>query len=401
MEAKKSIFANSMWSILALALYQGTLQFVVNPSINKCLGAEKFGNVLYIVAVISILAPAVGAAVGNVRLMKGKDKEGRNGDFLLPLGIQTALATIIFAFLCRNYINGGIQWLFLIIALGMTAARSYGEAGYRISLDYKGYFFYYSILSAGQLLGVGVLLATGNWISCFLIGEMFCVTLAAIRGNFFWPLTLTKQWKEISRQSIVLMTAYLFNNSIGFLDRILLQQWMNSTAVSVYYVSSLLGKIVIMLIVPLNNVLFSYLVKQEEKITTKRFSAVVLGLIGIGGVLYIGVMIVSPIFLKLFYADLYEPAFRVLWMVSLSQIFCAVTSTLMTILLKACGVKWQLRFQMFYFLQYVLLGYVGVKLKEMTGFAIGGLISNMIQLVLVFGIGLILIKRMLDEEGEH
>lgn len=390
-----------MWSILALALYQGMLQFVVNPSINKCLGAEKFGNVLYIVAVISILAPAVGTAVGNVRLMREKNEAAQNGDFLLPLGVQTALVATVFILLCRNYVNGAIQWLLLIMVLGLTAARSYGEAGYRISLDYRGYFFYYSLLSAGQLLGVSFLFITGNWIFCFVIGELFCVVLAVMRGNFFLPLSLTKRWKEINRQSIVLMAAYLFNNSIGFLDRILLQQWMNSTAVSVYYVSSLLGKIIIMLVIPLNNVLFSYLAKQEERITSKRFTVVAFGMVGIGGILYAGVMIVSPIFLNLLYADLYEPAFRVLWMVSLSQIFCAVTATLMTILLKTCGVKWQLRFQMFYFVQYILLSYIGVKQNGLRGFAVGGMMSNILQLTLVFGLGLILVKRTPDEGREH
>ena len=193
LEARKSIVKNGVWSILALAVSQSMLQFVVNPSISNHLGVEKFGNVLYIVAVMSILAPAIGSAVGNVRLMKEKDEAVQNGDYLLSLGLQTALSVIVFIFLCRNYINGAVQWSFLIAAPALTAARSYGEAGYRIALDFRGYFFYHLLLSAGQALGVYFLFITENWVYCFFIGELFCVVLATMRGNLFFPLSLAIQ----------------------------------------------------------------------------------------------------------------------------------------------------------------------------------------------------------------
>ena len=112
----------------------------------------------------------------------------------------------------------------------------------------------------------------------------------------------------------------------------------------------------------------------------------------IGGVLYGGVIVGSPIFIKLLYPELYHAALQIMWMVSLSQVFCAATSTFMIILLKECGVKWQLSFQLFYFLQYIALSFVGVKLRGIEGFATGGMISNIVQLPIVFGVGLVLIK---------
>lgn len=97
--------------------------------------------------------------------------------------------------------------------------------------------------------------------------------------------------------------------------------------------------------------------------------------------------------MQLFYPELYDPVLRILWAVSLSQIFCAATSTLLTILLKISGVKWQLRFQLFYFVEFVLISLLGVKSGGIAGFAVGGMIANIFQFMLVLGAGLLFSKK--------
>lgn len=396
LDAEKGIFTNCMWAILALAAFQGILQFVAYPSINSVLGAEMFGGVLYVVALLSVFAPAIGNASGNVRLMKGTDGGVNNGDFLLHLSLQTIIISIAFVFLCKDYIYGAENWLLLLLTFTLTALRSYCEAEYRLSLDFKGYFFYYLLLSVGYLLGSYLLRTTQNWIFCFLLGELFCVSLSAVKGGFFRPLLLSEKWRAVGKQSSTLMGAYIFNNSIGFLDRILLQQWMDSTSVSIYYVSSIAGKILVMLVVPLNNVVFSYLIKRENKINRHLFLSAFLRLFALSIAFYGVIMLVSPAFVRLLYCELYEPVIRLLWIVSLSQVICAVASTLMMILLKERGVTWQFRFQLLYFMQYCLLSFVGIKLNGLKGFAIFGLVSNLLQLTIVLCVGIVL----MSEEAE-
>lgn len=393
MEAKKKVFTNGVCSIFAVALFQGILQLVVYPIINRRLGVEKFGDVLYIAALLSVLAPAVGNAVGNIRLIIEPVRGSRNGDFLLPLGVQTILITIAFILLCKTYVGGTAAWILLIVTLVLTVLRTYGESAYRISINYKGYVFYYILLSAGYILGLGLLTVTGNWIWCFLLGELFCVALSIVKGNLSGSISLSVQWKEINVKAFILAGSYLLSSSIGFLDRILLRQWMDNTAVSLYYVSSLIGKIIIMLVAPLNGVLLSYLAKLKKDITNKNFIMIFLIVIGASGVLCVALIVISPIFIRLFYPDLYDSALEISWIVCVSQVFYAAASTLLTILLKMCDIKWQFHFQLFYFLQYVLLSYIGFRFSELIGFAVGGMISNMLQLMVVFCLGLILIRR--------
>ena len=85
---KKKLVTDVIWNVLALVIFNGILQCIVYPWLNRDLGADKFGEILYVLAIISVFAPAVGLANNNTRIVEDRDRETYNGDFVISMFTQ-------------------------------------------------------------------------------------------------------------------------------------------------------------------------------------------------------------------------------------------------------------------------------------------------------------------------
>ena len=68
-EQKKGIAVNTLYTMGGLLWMNAVLQIVVTPLLNRLMGAEQLGNLLYITGLVAIICPSVGQALNTSRLV--------------------------------------------------------------------------------------------------------------------------------------------------------------------------------------------------------------------------------------------------------------------------------------------------------------------------------------------
>lgn len=395
---KKKLLIDVFWSISALVLMNGVMQLFVYPQLNHRLGAERFGDVLYVMGVIAVFAPSVGSAVNNTRLVRRREYTVENGDALLSIGIMLIPSLAVFLWMTHGFFSTAGQWVAAVGLLLATALRYYGDAEFRMSLFYKGYFLYYCAISIGYIAGVGLYRLTDNWMLAFLPGELLCFLYVLWRGHIYRPLRRSENQWSFFRHAATLAVSYLFYNAVLNMDRVLLQGLMGGKSVTVFYVASLLGKTLALLVVPLNGIIIGYLTKGTQKITRKAYLFTSVAVVVVGAVLYGAICVVMPWFARTFYRDVAEEILALAPLANLSQIACFSSSLLLTVMLTFCSERWQLLTQGSYVVVFLLLATLGANHSGIQGFVMGVLIANLLRLAFVCALGTAIAGRGADRQ---
>ncbi len=395
MQVQKKFATDFIWSIAALVTMNGVLQVLVYPLLNRQMGEAAFGNVLYVLGILAVIAPSVGLAANNIRLVEGRDKTVLNADLILAMLPQLVVLGIVFFAVCKGYLVGAVDFIMAALLVVLTTLRYYGDVEYRMTLNYKGYFIYYLVLSIGYTAGALLYPLTKSWILCFLLGEAAVWLLLVLKGHVYKPLLKSENTVHISKKVLTLAVSYLLLNAVLNLDRVLLQHLIDSSTVTVYYVASLLGKTAALLVGPLNGVVIGYLTKGKTKpITQKSFLLVSGGILAAGAVLYLGITVVMPIFVKLLYPEIHTEVMAVSALANLSQIICFASSLLLTIMLTFCSEKWQLAIQVLYAVSFLGLALFMTKQNGVQGFVLASLAANTLRFVFTAVTGIaVLIKK--------
>lgn len=385
---KKAIAGDLLYSMVALVLFNGVLQLIVYPLINREMGESAFGDVLYLIGIVSILAPSFGPAVNNTRLVLQNRLETKNGDYnftlLLFSGLSVAAVVVILLF------SGQLSLMTAIILSAITILtifRYYSDVEYRLKINYKKYLFFYVILSIGYLLGLGAYYLTKNWVWVFLIAEAAPILFVILRGNIYKKaFQCSENRKAVLRDSFILALSYLLSFSMMNLDRLILMNMVNSEAVTQYYVLSLIGKTMALLVGPLNSIIISYLSKYD--IMNRTFYRKVVGLLLLlsAGFLIVAI-IATPLFIQIFYPNLAGQPFDLTIVVNLSQIIFFAGSLLLIVVLTFSNVKWQLIIQATYAALLTVIGIIFTYFWGLRGFACATLVANVYRLLFTILIG--------------
>ena len=390
----KKITTDLIYSISAVGLMNVVLQFIVYPIINNKVGAATFGEMLFLLGVVNILAPSFGIAVNNTRLLLPEREKAKNGDFisvLLMFSLISALIGIIVS------IYRGISFistcLFIYIII-ITMLRNYSCVEFRLTLNYKKQFIFYTILSIAYAIGIFPLLITNKWEIIFILGETAAVVFVLIKGDIFNELRKYSEKRfVIIRNSFTLCVNYLITNLMLNLDRGVLLNFVGNEAVSQYYVLSLLGKTISIISGPLNGILIGYLTKGNEKITYKSFLKAGKILLAAGCFFWTLCTIATPIFIKIMYPNLYTNTVFLNFVVNLSQIIYFLTGILVVIVLTITTPKKVLRNQLIYSTVFICLSVILTNKKGINGFAIAAVIANTLYFVLMYLTGLFALKK--------
>ena len=79
-EQKKNIAVNTLYTMGGLIFMNAVLQIVITPLLNRVMGAEQLGGLLYITGLIAIVCPSVGQALNTSRLVVPRNFAVTNGD---------------------------------------------------------------------------------------------------------------------------------------------------------------------------------------------------------------------------------------------------------------------------------------------------------------------------------
>jgi len=403
MKEKKNVFkiaGDMIYSILGLVAMNGVLQLLLYPSIEKKLGSDVFGNVQVVLSLVSILATMFGTAANYGRMVAKKNGRSNNGDFNIFL-LLTFPVAIIASIVCVKLVFGSFD-IALCILVGILSIisilRYYGDVEYRLNVNFKRFFIYYLLIAAGY--AVGTLFVVKNffgqnnsWAAAMILGEALCVMFVGITGGIFKGKDLVKASEYFKQNfgTILFLVGSNFINAIVLKgDAFILKGFYGSEAVTVFYVATLVGKIIALLTTPLNGIIIGYLTNYKGKIDKKFFTvATFLGL-GVGLLFTACCLPVSHIFVKLMYSEeTYNLAKGYFLLANAGQVLYFISGSMMVVVLRFTHERWQLIINMIYAALYVavvvpLTGCFGI-----MGITWGILIVNSLRFLMVITLGYI------------
>lgn len=390
----KGIGTDFILSVGAIVLFNGVIQFVLYPFLEERMGAEKFGVVIYLLAIISVVG-AFGSAANYSRMVSSAKRDHTNGDynryFLIVAGIVAAVSAVGLVAL-KSF--SPLYFVGYAALMMLTILRYYGDVEYRLSCNFKGYFVYYVLIALGYIVGVLLYRFTGSWLVAMLIGEALAIGFVAIRGSIFKPPFLKKSanYKENTRSVWKLVGANLVQTVILNADRILVIFFLGSYEVTVFYVATLVGKIVALVTVPLEGLVISYLTKFEDKLNYKFFVLFSGGTAVLCALMVGATTLASHILVPFLYPDIYEVASQYFVVANAGQVLFFASTVLITFVLKISGETSQLAMNLIYFAIFAVTVIPCIAIFGMWGLAWGIFAANLIRVVFIITYGLLKLR---------
>ena len=381
----KSILKDSMWSIAGIVLMNAVAQFCIYPLWDKYLGSDEYGNILYLLSLMNIVAISLGSATNYAR-MCNKDKTVKNRSYLLILGGSAVLFGAA-AIVCKGLLGLDLQTAGLFaLLIGFTMWRFYADVEFRLSLNYKGYFLYYLLISIGYGIGTLIFLKTNQWVPSLLCGEILGVAFVLWKGKILRPDGLPEkaEFSEVMTSVAALFGSNVIANLIFNGDRLILKFFIGGTAVTAYYLASLIGKTATLVTTPLNSVLIGYLMRYEGTLKKKAFAALVGGAAAVSLVGMVGCYVASIILLPLLYPAEYEAVKPFLWLGNLAQIVYFVGNMINVLLLRFGKSRDQLFVNTFYAILFAALCIPATYLWGLWGFCIAYLATTVGRIAFAF-----------------
>lgn len=397
-DAKKNIAVNTAYTIAGALILNGVLQLLIYPRLAMRLGAEANGTVLYLMGFVNILGPSIGQALNNSRLVLRRDMDVRNGDYNTVVLAVSAVGAAVVAAAAGKTAGSVAAVIMLSLLIVLTDFRYYGDVEYRLSLDYRAYFIYYALCSAGYAIGFLLYLAGLPWYVIFITGEALAIGFIVLKGSIFKkPFERGPCFDAVCRRGGILILSYFVTNLTLNIDRIFLKHSLGGTAVSNYYAVSLPGKTLVLFIAPINTILISYLTKGNTRIGRKSFARFAAIGAAVSAAFYVLCVIGTPIFIRLFYPSYAEATAPVVGTVSFSQILAMYSAYLFIIVLTMASERWQLALQIAHLCLMLALIFPMTERGALPGFSLAVLIANLARVAAVLLLGFISAGRVREE----
>ena len=378
------------------------LQIVVTPLLNRLMGAEQLGNLLYITGLVAIICPSVGQALNTSRLVVRRDCEVTNGDYDWLLLIFGAIGSVAALVMSRNSITNMAMAAGVFIMFMLTVFRYYGDVEYRLNLNYRRYFIYYLLIGIGYLAGFGIYYVTGQWVWIYLIGEGAALVFVGITGNVFHNFwNRSRFFSAALSRGFFLMLSYLVTNTTLNIDRLVIRHVLGNEQVTWYYVTSLIGKTLVLLIAPINTIVISYLTKRKERLTRLQYGKAALAGGIVSFVFFLACQVGTPLFVWLFYRNLYDSVKGIVTVVNLAQILGLYSAFLFILVLTFTDERWQLGLQLAHFGILLAVSIPVAKMYGLTGFAYASLGANILRVAAVIILGLVKAQNGKESKDEY
>ena len=279
-----------IWGAIGLIVLNAAMSLLVMPTIERTLGADFQGRVLYYTSLATYLT-SIGFGLNYGRMkVYAKERKTVNGEFNLMLigaAALTALVTII-AILIKGE-TAGTPWILLILFMILTVIRTYADVAFRLRVNYKLFSLFYCAIGAGYAAGLLLFRLTGAWILIFLTGELFGLLFVFFTSTIFKPpyFERTAAFQEHVKGTAVITGAFLLSDFVSAADRLLIPtllaggalfhgvMYPGDTLTSLFYYASFVGKIMSLLSTPLNGVLSGYIAREEGGLAPKLFLKII------------------------------------------------------------------------------------------------------------------------------
>lgn len=387
----KKFMKNVFINIISAGLLTGVTQLLVFPIISSELSTNSFGLMVTIHGFHTLIMNVVGNSMNNIRLVYN-DRIEEKGLFKILLYLSLAFSVILSYILYTLYGIGinELEKLFLIILTLLGTLRVYLIVYFRIDFEYEKILYTNLIMAFGYVIGIVFFIKTKLWWLIFLIGEFFGLVYLINKSKFLLEKSnLSKDFKPLLKETFSLMFSNGITSGLSYLDRFLITPIISSAAMSIYFAVSIFSKIINMLVVPINNVLLSYLSRIKIKDGRKYLIIinVVFSIVLIPA--YFFMNFITPYLLSLFYPHLLEKSLPYIAIVNIATIFKLLSTVTNTFILKLHKMKYQVIIKIIYGLTYIVLAIFLSISRGLMGFALATVISYFLHWILLLSLGLL------------
>lgn len=398
---KKHIIKDFTLNIIASFILIIATQLIVYPTISRHVTEGQYGLILTLMGIINMIGTSFGNPLNNTRILMQPEYDKKNiiGDFNRIFVFLIPVDIILVSFLAfRVYSGFKLEMIGLVLVSLLILFRAYYSASYRIHINFKKILYSNIISSIGYMIGLFITVKTEIWILTFIIGELFaCIYIFRTSHIVNEKGKRTELFDKTTKKYMLIMSSTLIYTAIAYMDRFIIYPLIGPAEVSIYNVSSFLGKTAGLIMGPISGVLLTYYAK-EIKLTIKQFFVRLLAFSIISLIVFLGIVIVGKPLTGFLYPTIIDKTENYFIIANLASIILMLGSTLMPILLKFCHAKWQPISQTIYMIMYVMLGYFGIAESGLMGFCYAILFVNIFRLFML--IAIVILTLYFNGKGE-
>lgn len=385
--SKKGIIQDLILNIAASFLLTAILQLIIFPGLSNKLSVSSFGTLLTLNGLSNAFGVMFGASLNNIQLLNQHNDKGNyrillNYTYIIILSISIVVSIMFTRDM--NIIDG---ILFLSIPI-LTMLRSYMNVYYRIKINYKYIFIHTVVTGIGYITGLLIFRLIELWTVVFIIGELFAFTFAYRTTDFKREKCIrTDEYIDIRNQYTQLVIANSVANLLTYLDRLIINPILGAGNVAVYFIASMIGKTVGIVLQPISSIMLTYLSKIKTINEKKLFIAIVSIIIVFGGGVFLITIPTTPILVKLLYIDSFELAKPYFNLANLASILMIMGSLIQALVLRYCPIWWQSIIQIAYAIVYLGLGIIIMINYGLYGFCLVAILANLLRVILLISVG--------------
>lgn len=380
----KKIILDMIINVVASFIPVFLLQLLIHPMLAKHISQEQYGDMITTISVIMVISGSLGNVLNNVRLLLNDiyENEKKSGDFNIYLIWYIVLSVGLIGVTFFYLKIGNIIDIFIGI---LVLLQGYMSVTFRINLNFKKIFICNLFMSFGYIVGYffSVYRCT-RWQYIYIFGYVFSLCYTIHNSTLLKePILKTERFYKTRKECRTLVGATVLANALNYSDRIIISPIIGSDGVTIYYISTLLGKMIAQLVGPISSVILGYLAKMTkiEKKKEKKLFAIIMFICSIG---YVICVLIAPRILIILYPQYYIQTLELIPITTATAMFTAFSSIISPFVLKFCSRLWQIVINSITLISYVLGAIIGYYVGNMKGFCIGIAIAFMIKGIMLY-----------------
>ncbi|MDD6189597.1 MAG: hypothetical protein PUB32_08485 [Clostridiales bacterium] len=339
LKKSKKIVKDMVINLAGTGISLVVLQLVVYPLVAKMVDSNTYGEMQSAISMVYLIGGTLGGALSTSRLLREYDYNEKNivADFNFLNILNTIIICIIAPIVFAAYLNKTdmVYILMLTLITVLNCAVNYYSVGFRLKLDYNAILVQKIINCVGYLAGFGLFCLIRRWeiifITSFLLDTLYCIFKTTLIHEPYGKSGLLYQTVKDYGS---LVAARFTSSALTYFDKLILYPLLGGEAVSIYFAANVFGKLVLMAIEPITNVVLSYLSKVKT-VTGKIWKvAVPIALITCVAMYFVCLAISGPV-LRFLYPQWSEAAMKLIPISTLSLAVSAFINIIYPFTLKA------------------------------------------------------------------
>lgn len=385
LEKSKRIIQDAAINLIGTGVSLAILQLIVNPLLAKFVDPDIYGEMQSTISVVYLIGGTLGGALSTTRLLRDYDYSEKDivADFNLLNSINIAFICIVGSLFFALYLKEptGLSVCLAALITVLNCLLNYYSVGFRLKLDYKAILIQKVIDSAGYLIGFAAFYFIRRWeiiyITSYLLGVLYCVCKTSLIRE---PYKKSELMGQTVKDYGSLTVARFTSSALTYFDKLILYPLMGGEAVSIYFAANIFGKLILMAIEPITNVILSYLSKLKT-VSNQMWKRIIPIALAVCAAMYFVCLLISKPILSLLYPQWVDVAVTLIPITTLSLAVSAFINIIYPFTLKTFPSHYQIIINVTGLITYVLSILTLYQSQGLKGCCISLLISYVIKLI--------------------